>query len=494
MLDNGVPRTLGLKAIISKYIDHQKEVIIRRTKFELNEDEKRVHILEGLKIALDHIDEVISIVRGALDDDEARTKLMQRFGLTEIQSNSILEMRIRRLTGLEREKIESELNDLLNEIDRLKSILASNQKVLDIIKEEMLDIKKRFADERRTHIDMTAIEYIEDESLIPEQNIMIALTNKGYIKRITLDTFKTQNRGGVGVKGMSTNEEDFVDQLLNLSTHDYILFFTNKGKVYRMKGYEVPEFSRQSKGLPIINLLQIEKEEKVKFFIKVSQEEESKYLLFVTKNGIVKRTALNEFDNIRNNGKICITMKENDELVSVRKTSGHDMILLGSSSGRMVKTSETNVRVMGRTASGVRGINLDGYDCIGAEIATDNDKILIVTEKGYGKQTQVSDYRETSRGSKGVKALNVTEKNGNLVAFKLVHENSDVLIITDTGMLIRLPLDQISTLGRVTQGVRLIHLKDNQVVSTMSIVDHDSDEEVTEQVINNESSPSLNEE
>ena len=312
MLDNGVPRTLGLKAIISKYIDHQKEVIIRRTKFELNEDEKRVHILEGLKIALDHIDEVISIVRGALDDDEARTKLMQRFGLTEIQSNSILEMRIRRLTGLEREKIESELNDLLNEIDRLKSILASNQKVLDIIKEEMLDIKKRFADERRTHIDMTAIEYIEDESLIPEQNIMIALTNKGYIKRITLDTFKTQNRGGVGVKGMSTNEEDFVDQLLNLSTHDYILFFTNKGKVYRMKGYEVPEFSRQSKGLPIINLLQIEKEEKVKFFIKVSQEEESKYLLFVTKNGIVKRTALNEFDNIRNNGKICITMKEND--------------------------------------------------------------------------------------------------------------------------------------------------------------------------------------
>ena len=494
MLDNGVPRTLGLKAIISKYIDHQKEVIIRRTKFELNEDEKRVHILEGLKIALDHIDEVISIVRGALDDDEARTKLMQRFGLTEIQSNSILEMRIRRLTGLEREKIESELNDLLKEIDRLKSILASNQKVLDIIKEEMLDIKKRFADERRTHIDMTAIEYIEDESLIPEQNIMIALTNKGYIKRITLDTFKTQNRGGVGVKGMSTNEEDFVDQLLNLSTHDYILFFTNKGKVYRMKGYEVPEFSRQSKGLPIVNLLQIEKEEKVKFFIKVSQEEESKYLLFVTKNGIVKRTALNEFDNIRNNGKICITMKENDELVSVRKTSGHDMILLGSSSGRMVKTSETNVRVMGRTASGVRGINLDGYDCIGAEIATDNDKILIVTEKGYGKQTQVSDYRETSRGSKGVKALNVTEKNGNLVAFKLVHENSDVLIITDTGMLIRLPLDQISTLGRVTQGVRLIHLKDNQVVSTMSIVDHNSDEEVTEQVINNESSPSLKEE
>ena len=494
MLDNGVPRTLGLKAIISKYIDHQKEVIIRRTKFELNEDEKRVHILEGLKIALDHIDEVISIVRGALDDDEARTKLMQRFGLTEIQSNSILEMRIRRLTGLEREKIESELNDLLKEIDRLKSILASNQKVLDIIKEEMLDIKKRFADERRTHIDMTAIEYIEDESLIPEQNIMIALTNKGYIKRITLDTFKTQNRGGVGVKGMSTNEEDFVDQLLNLSTHDYILFFTNKGKVYRMKGYEVPEFSRQSKGLPIINLLQIEKEEKVKFFIKVSQEEESKYLLFVTKNGIVKRTALNEFDNIRNNGKICITMKENDELVSVRKTSGHDMILLGSSSGRMVKTSETNVRVMGRTACGVRGINLDGYDCIGAEIATDNDKILIVTEKGYGKQTQVSDYRETSRGSKGVKALNVTEKNGNLVAFKLVHENSDVLIITDTGMLIRLPLDQISTLGRVTQGVRLIHLKDNQLVSTISIVDHDSDEEVTEQVINNESSASLKEE
>ena len=485
MLDNGVPRTLGLKSIISKYVDYQREVIIRRTKFDLNEDEKRVHILEGLKIALDHIDEVISIVRGALDDDEARTKLMNRFGLTEIQSNSILEMRIRRLTGLEREKIESELNDLLKEIDELKSILASNEKVLNIIKEEMLDIKKRYADERRTHIDMTAIEYIEDESLIPEENIMIALTNRGYIKRTTLDTFKTQNRGGVGVKGMSTNEEDFVEELLNLSTHDYVLFFTNKGKVYRMKGYEIPEFSRQSKGLPIINLLQIDKDEKVKALIKVSQNEVSKYLLFVTKKGIVKRTALNEFDNIRNNGKICITMKESDELVTVRKTSGNDMILLGSSAGRMVKTSETNVRIMGRTASGVRGINLDGNNCIGAEIATDNDKILIVTEKGYGKQTLVADYRETSRGSKGVKALNVTEKNGNLVAFKLVHDNSDVVIITDTGMIIRLPLDQISTLGRVTQGVRLINLKDNQVVSTISIVDHENKED--REVINIES-------
>ena len=410
---------------------------------------------------------------------------MNRFGLSEIQSNSILEMRIRRLTGLEREKIESELNDLLKEIDRLKAILASNQKVLDIIKEEMLDIKKRYADERRTHIDMTAIEYIEDESLIPEENIMIALTNKGYIKRITLDSFKTQNRGGVGVKGMSTNEEDFVDQLLNLSTHDYILFFTNKGKVYRMKGYEVPEFSRQSKGIPIINLLQIEKDEKVKFFIKVSQEEEAKYLLFVTKKGIVKRTALNEFENIRNNGKICISMKESDELVSVRKTTGNDMILLGSSSGRMVKTSETNVRVMGRTASGVRGINLDGNECIGAEIATDSDKILIVTAKGYGKQTQVADYRETSRGSKGVKALNITEKNGDLVSFKLVQDNSDVMIITNTGTMIRLPLDQVSTLGRVTQGVRLINLKDNQVVSTVSIVEHDSEDVRSDEVINN---------
>lgn len=482
MIDQGVPKTLGLKDIISKYIDFQKEVIIRRTRFDLKKAEDRVHILEGLKIALDHIDEVIKLIRGSETDEEAKNGLMERFGLSEIQANAILEMRLRRLTGLSKLQIENELNELLKKIEDLRSILASEERVLAIIKEEMLEIKTKYADERRTHIDMTAIEYIEDESLIPEENIMIALTNKGYIKRTTVDTFKSQNRGGVGVKGMGTNDEDFVEHLLNLSTHDYVLFFTNKGKVYRLKGYEIPEFSRQSKGIPVINLLSIDKEESINSMIRISKDNEYKYLLFATKKGIVKKTPIAEFDNIRTNGKICITLRESDEPISVRKTTGNDMILLGSSSGRMVKFNEETVRVMGRTASGVKGINLEENLCIGAEIATDEDKILIVTEKGYGKQTNVRDYRQTSRGSKGVKALNVTEKNGTIASFKIVEDNSDVVIITNTGMLIRLPLDQVSTLGRVTQGVRLINLKNNQSVSTISIVEHEvkSEEEISD--------------
>lgn len=477
MIDQGVPKTLGLKDIISKYIDFQKEVIIRRTKFDLKKAEDRVHILEGLKIALDNIDEVIKIIKESKTDILAKETLMSRFGLSEIQCDAILEMKLRRLTGLEKEKIENELNDLLKRIEELRAILASDEKVLGIIRDELLEIKAKYADERRTHIDMTAVEYIEDESLIPEENIMIALTNKGYIKRTTIGTFKSQNRGGVGVKGMGTNEEDFVEHLLNLSTHDYVLFFTNKGKVYRLKGYEIPEYSRQSKGIPVINLLQIDKDESINSMISVTREDNSKYLLFVTKKGIVKKTSLEEFENIRTNGKICISLRDSDELISVRKTCGNDMILLGSSAGRMVKFNEESVRVMGRTASGVRGINLEDSECIGAEIATDDNKILIVTEKGYGKQTYVHDYRQTSRGSKGVKALNITEKNGSIAAFKLVEDNSDVVIITNTGMLIRMPLDQVSTLGRVTQGVRLINLKDNQSVSTISIVEHELKEE-----------------
>ena len=475
MIDQGVPKTLGLKDIISKYIDFQREVIVRRTRFDLEKAEARVHILEGLKIALDHIDEVINIIRGSRTDVQAKETLMSRFGLSELQCDAILEMRLRRLTGLEKEKIEAELNDLLKKIEELKAILASDEKVLAIIRSELLEIKDKYADERRTNIDMTAIEYIEDESLIPEENIMIALTNKGYIKRTTTDTFKSQNRGGVGVKGMTTNDEDFVEHLINLSTHDYVLFFTNKGKVYRLKGYEVPEFSRQSKGIPVINLLQIDKDESINSLITISRDNTYKYLLFATKKGIVKKTAIEEFDNIRTNGKICITLRDTDELISVRKTTGNDMILIGSSSGRMVKFNENSLRPMGRTASGVKGINLEDNVCIGAEIASDDDKILIVTEKGYGKQTYVREFRETSRGSKGVKALNITDKNGSIASFKLISDNSDVVIITNTGMLIRLPLAQVSTLGRVTQGVRLIHLKDNQNVSTISIVEHEEE-------------------
>ncbi len=485
MLDQGVPKTLGLKDIIVKYIDYQKEIIIRRTRFDLDKAEKRVHILEGLKIALDNIDEVIKLIRGSKADEEAKSGLMERFGLSEAQANAILEMRLRRLTGLEREKIEDELKELTELIAELKSILASEEKVLSIIKEELLEIKEKYGDERRTDIDMTAIEYIEDESLIPEENIIVALTKNGYIKRTTTDTFKAQRRGGVGIKGMSTNEEDFVDNMINLSSHDYLLFFTNKGKVYRMKGYEVPEFSRQSKGLPIINLLSIEKDENISSMLMIKKDEQdAKYLLFVTKDGVVKRTKLEEFDNIRNNGKIAITLKENDELISVKKTTGDNFILIGSDQGRMVRFNENEVRVMGRTASGVRGINMpEGAKCVGAEISNSEDEILIVTEKGYGKRTKVEDFRETRRGSKGVKALNVTEKNGTIVAFKIANDDEDVMVVTNSGIIIRLPINQVSVLGRVTQGVRLINLKDNQVVATVSTVvkEQESDEEEVEE-------------
>ena len=482
MLDKGVPRTLGLKDIISKYVDYQQEVIIRRTQFELDKAEKRVHILEGYKIVFDNLDEVIKIIKESKADGEAKSKLMERFGLTEAQTDNILEMKLRRLTGLEREKIEEELNALRIEIERLRGILADNNKVLGIIKDEMTEIKNKYGDERRTKIDMTAVDYIEDESLIPEEDILVALTNKGYIKRTTADTFKSQNRGGVGIKGMSTNDEDFVEHMINLSTHDYILFFTDKGKVYRLKGYEIPEFSRQSKGIPIVNLLQVEKDERVNAVIQIAREENSKYLLFATEGGVVKKTLISEFDNIRNSGKICISLRENDKLIGVKKTTGNDLVLLGSEAGRMVKFNEDEIRVMGRTASGVRGISLDGSKCICSEIVKEEDTILLVTEKGYGKQTKVSEYRQTRRGSKGVKAMNITEKNGNLVSVKIVHEGKELVIMTNSGMTMRMPLDQISVLGRVTQGLRLINLKDNQKVSTISLVDK-PEEEISEESI-----------
>lgn len=470
MLDKGVPKTLGLKDIVSKYIDYQREVIVRRTQFDLDKNEKRVHILEGLKIALDNIDEVIKIIRGAENDEEAKVKLTSRFGLSDAQTTAILEMRLRRLTGLERDKIESELNDLLAEIQRLREILADPKKVDEVIKKEMLEIKNKFGDERKTQIDMTAVDYIEDESLIPNENILVVLTNSGYIKRTTSDTFKAQKRGGVGVKGISTHDEDFVTHVLNLNSHDYVLFFTNKGRVYRLKGYEIPEFSRQSKGLPIINLLSLDKDEKINNILPVEKDDDSKHLLFATRMGIVKKTLLSEFENIRNNGKICITLKQGDELIDVKKTTGSNLILLGSSSGRMVKFNENEIRNMGRTASGVRGINLGESTCICCEVVHEDDTILLVTEKGYGKRTNVRDFRQTKRGSKGVKALNITEKNGNLVATKLISVDNDVIIMTDSGMTVRIAVDQISLLGRVTQGLRLINLKDNQKVATISIV------------------------
>ena len=480
MLDQGVPKTLGLKDIISKYIDYQKEIIIRRTKFDLAKDEARAHILEGLKIALDHIDDIIQLIKSAKNDEEAMLGLRNNYKLSEAQAQAILEMKLRRLTGLERDKIENEVQELLAEIEELKSILASEPKVLQIIKDEMTEIKNKYGDERRTNIDMTAIEYIEDESLIPVEDIIVTLTHKGYIKRLKADTYKTQNRGGVGVKGMATNEEDFVEQLVSMKTHDYILFFSNKGRIYRMKGYEVPEFSRQSKGLPIINLLQLEKDENVSSIISLSADnEEHKYLVFVTKNGIIKRTELSEFDNIRKSGKIAITLKEDDELIYVGVTTGNDEIAIGSNNGRMVRFNEDEVRVMGRTASGVKGIELDDSKVIGAEVLKQNQLILIVTENGYGKKSEIDEYRLTHRGSKGVKALNITDKNGMMVALKCVNpENeSDLMIMTDSGIIIKLPLEQVSTLKRATQGIRLINLKDDQKVSTVAIVDKEDDTE-----------------
>ena len=479
MLDQGVPKTLGLKEIIAKYIDYQKEIIIRRTKFDLDVAEKRVHILEGLKIALDNIDAVIKIIRGAKDDDEAKNGLMKNFGLTEVQANAILEMRLRRLTGLEREKIESELDDLLKLIDELKAILASDEKVLEVIKNELLEIKQKYGDERRTNIDMTAIEYIEDESLIPEENIIINLTKNGYIKRLRTDTYKTQNRGGVGIKGMSTNENDFVEKILSMSTHDYLLFFSNKGRVYRMKGYEVPEFSRQSKGLPIINLLPLEKEENISSILSVTPgDENTKYLMFCTKNGIVKRTPIEEFDSIRKSGKIAIVLREDDELISVKKTCGKNEIVIGASNGRMVRFDENEIRSMGRSSSGVKGIELDGAIVVGADAVEAGHLVLIVTEKGYGKKSLIDEYRLTHRGSKGVKAYNVTEKNGVLVSLKCFDSNTelDLIMMTNFGTIIKLPLEQVSTLKRATQGVRLMNLKDDQLVSTVALVEKENDD------------------
>ena len=486
MLDNNTPRTLGLKDIISKYIDYQKEVIIRRTKFDLDKAEKRVHILEGYKIALDNIDDFIQIIKEANTDTEAKTKLIAKYSLTEIQAEAILELKLRRLTGLERDKIEAELNDLLEKIKYYKEILASEAKVLEIIKNEMLEIKNKYGDERRTNIDMTAIDYIEDESLIPVENIVVTLTNKGYIKRMTSETYKTQNRGGVGIKGMTTNENDFVEKLISMTTHDYLMFFTNKGKAYRVKGYEIPQYSRQSKGIPIVNLLPFDKDEEVTAMLKINQEEENNNIVFCTQNGLIKRTALSEFENIRKSGKIAISLKENDQLISVKKTTGENEIVIASSNGRMIRFNEQEIRIMGRTASGVKGIDLGDGKCVGCEIANNDEQILVVTEKGYGKRTNISEYRMTHRGSKGVKALNITDKNGNIVSFKIVQGDEDLMIITNSGIIIRLSVEQISNTGRVAQGVRLIHLKDNQTVSSIALLDKETSEENT--VENNEES------
>ena len=489
MLDNGTPKTLGLRDIISKYIDYQKEVIIRRTRFDLKKAENRVHILEGYKIALDNIDEVIKIIKEAESDVVAKEKLISRFSFSQVQADNILELKLRRLTGLERSKIEAELQDLLKLIEELKTILSSDANVLAVVRKELLEVKNKFGDERKTSIDMTAIDYIEDESLIPVEDIVVALTHKGYIKRMPTDTYKLQNKGGVGIKGMSTNDEDFVEILKSGTTHNHVLFFTNKGKVYRIKGYEIPEFSRHSKGLPIINLLPIEKDEKINNILLDNGDEENKYLVITTKNGLIKRTDVSEFENIRKNGKIAITLKENDEVLSVHFTNGNDDVVIASNNGRMIRFNENEIRVMGRTASGVKGIELSNdCFCVGSEIAKEGQDILVVTEKGYGKRTDVNEYRLTHRGSKGVKTLNITDKNGTIVAFKTVTDDKDLMIITDQGIVIRISADKVSRMSRVTQGVRLMNLREGQKVATVSVVEKDEENTNENEATSNDTS------
>lgn len=479
MLVDGRPRTLGLKTILEKYIDHQKHVIYRRCQFDLKKYKARLHILEGLKIALDYIDEVIKIIRESETDEIAQNGLMDRFNLSEVQAQAILEMRLKRLTGLEKSKIEEEINTLLGLIKELEEILSSDERIFDIIKKEMLEIKDKYADDRRTYIDMSAIDYIEDESLIPVENVVLTLTNKGYIKRLPVDTYKLQHRGGVGVKGMSTNEEDFVENIVNVSTHDFVLFFTSKGRVFRIKGYEIPEFGRQSKGLPIVNLLNMDKDERITSLLKIEKEESNKYLVFATRSGLVKRTNISEFDSIRNNGKKAITLKEDDELISVKKTNGTSEILMCSSNGRMVRFNEDSIRVMGRSASGVKGINLEGSVLINMDVVTEKQEVLVITSKGYGKKTPIEDYRITNRGGKGVKTLNITDKNGVIVSFEVLDSsNKDLMIITNEGIIIRIDASQISTMSRVTQGVRLINLKDGQLVSSVAIVEKSIEEPI----------------
>ena len=489
MLDNGTPKTLGLRDIISKYIDYQKEVIIRRTRFDLKKAENRVHILEGYKIALDNIDEVNTIIKEAESDVVAKEKLIGRFGFSQVQADNILELKLRRLTGLERSKIEAELQDLLKLIEELKTILSSDANVLAVVRKELLEVKNKFGDERKTSIDMTAIDYIEDESLITVEDIVVALTHKGYIKRMPTDTYKLQNKGGVGIKGMSTNDEDFVEILKSGTTHNHVLFFTNKGKVYRIKGYEIPEFSRHSKGLPIINLLPIEKDEKINNILLDNGDEENKYLVITTKNGLIKRTDVSEFENIRKNGKIAITLKETDEVLSVHFTNGNDDVVIASNNGRMIRFNENEIRVMGRTASGVKGIELSNdCFCVGSEIAKEVQDILVVTEKGYGKRTDVNEYRLTHRGSKGVKTLNITDKNGTIVAFKTVTDDKDLMIITDQGIVIRISADKVSRMSRVTHGVRLMNLREGQKVATVSVVEKDEENTNENETTSNDTS------
>ena len=480
-LVDGQPKVLNLKEIIAAYIKHQVEVIVRRTQFDLNKAEDRAHILEGLHIALDHIDRIIAIIRGSSTDEEALNSLMSEFSLSERQGKAILEMRLRRLTGLERGKIEEEYQGLVALIADLKDILANEDRVHAIIREELLEVKHKHGDERRTEIVRGSDFDIEDEDLIPEEQVIITLTNNGYIKRQPISTYRSQNRGGRGVQGMGTHDDDYVKELLSTSTHDHLLFFTSKGKVYQKKAYTIPEYGRTAKGLPIVNIIEIAQDEYISAIIPVKEFNDEEFLFFATRSGVVKRTTLSAFGHIRTNGLIALSLREDDELIGVRKTSGNDDIIIASSGGKAVWFEETEVRPMGRTAAGVRGIFLEeGEVAVGMEMVTMDQEILVVTENGFGKRTSIQEYRKTKRGGKGVKTLTITEKNGTLVAMKAVNGDEDLLIVTNKGVIIRTPIHQISQTGRATQGVKLIRLTDDQLVSSVAVVEHEEAEESVE--------------
>lgn len=476
---DGSPHVLNLKQILQYYLAHQENVITRRTKYDLKKAEARAHIIEGLRIALDHIDEIIKIIRGSKNSDIAKEQLITRFGLDDRQAQAILDMRLVRLTGLERDKLEEEYRDLLEKIDDYKDILAKPERVDQIIFNELLDIQKRFGDERRTEISDSEIISIDDEDLIEKQNVLLTLTHNGYIKRMPADEFKVQNRGGRGIRGMGVQNDDFINHLIYVNTHDYLLFFTNKGKVYSKKSYEIPEYGRAAKGLPIINLVQLEKGENVQAVVKIATNDTNKYLMFVTKYGIVKRISISEFTNIRRSGLIALNLRENDELSNVLLTDGSQNILIGTRLGYAVIFNENEVRTMGRVASGVRGIKLRANDyVVGSSIVDDNSEVLVISEKGYGKRTLASEYPIKSRGCMGVKTANVTEKNGPLVGVTVVDGSEDLMLITDAGVIIRLEVDGVSQTGRATIGVRLIKLDQGTKVASLTRVKSEDNSEI----------------
>ena len=480
-LVNGRPKLINLKEALIHYLEHQKTVVRRRTEYNLKKARDRAHILEGLRIALDHIDEIITTIRESDTDKIAMASLQERFKLTERQAQAILDMRLRRLTGLERDKIESEYNELLEYIKELEEILADEEVLLQLVRDELTEIKERFGDERRTEIQLGGLEDLEDEDLIPEEQIVITLSHNNYIKRLPVSTYRSQNRGGRGIQGMNTLDEDFVSQLVTMSTHDHVLFFTNKGRVYKLKGYEVPELSRQSKGIPIINAIELENDETISTMIAVKDlESEEDYLVFATKQGIVKRSSLSNFSRINKNGKIAINFKEDDELIAVRLTTGNEDILIGTAHASLIRFSESTLRPLGRTAAGVKGISLrEGDTVVGLDVADSEseDEVLVVTENGYGKRTPVSEYRLSNRGGKGIKTATITERNGNIVCITTVTGEEDLMVVTNAGVIIRLDVHDISQNGRAAQGVRLMKLGDGQFVSTVAKVNEEDDNE-----------------